>query len=102
MLKFFISRASKFNFTLFNLIRKNIPFSQCLLRKHRHPTRNNNLPKRSYPDVSNGKANMSSDYVNIMNTTKTEKSTVMSSSSKHSIPLNLTSECRVTYSEGEK
>ena len=58
-LKFFISRASDFNFdihkNLGSVYLENTDFS-CIC-----PTRNSNLPKRSYPDVSNGKANISPD-----------------------------------------
>ena len=54
------------------------------------PTRNCNLPKKPYPDVSNGKAKYKLIHVNVMNATRTEKSTVMSSFFEHSIPMNFT------------
>ena len=66
------------------------------------PTRNSNLPKRPHPDVSNEKQIKAVIHVNVINETRAEKSNVMLSIFKHSIPLNFTAECRLSYSEGQK
>ena len=62
------------------------------------PTWNSNLPKRPY--VSNVKANISpkSCYRNEYS----QESRVMSSFPEHSVPLNFTASCRLSYSEGQK
>ena len=101
-MKLFITDASKFNFDF----HKNILFSQRLFIKHDvscvRPTQNSTLPKRPYPDVSNGKVKTSIIHVNVINATGTGTSTIMSRFSKHSIPLDFTDQCRLSYNREEK